>query len=167
MEGPLCKSTAIFVRPFTVPDFSETLPAGEYDLETELSAPPNHLDPESWKACVVVHLHPRVSHPGLARKLTVTLADLNSARAKDKLSGKDLADFLLEEMLADPMTRLVMKADGVSEMQIRYLYSASRSTVSDIEMLDREEERQEPRSRFREDSMIQTAENEGMPTLAE
>ena len=72
----------------------------------------------------------------------------------------------LEEMLADPMVRLVMEADGVSEIQIRYLYSASRSTVSDIEMLDQEEERQEPRSRFREDSMIQTAENEGMPTLA-
>lgn len=166
MEGPICKSTAIFNRPFSVHGFEETLPAGEYDLETELSAPPNHLDPESWKASVVVHLHPRVSHPGLARKLTVTLADLNNVRAKDKLSGKDLADFLLEEMLADPMTRLVMEADGVSEMQIRYLYSASRSTESDIEMLDQEKERQEPQSRFREDSMIQTAENEGMPTLA-
>ncbi|MEO3414947.1 hypothetical protein AAFO92_09850 [Roseovarius sp. CAU 1744] len=167
MKGPLCKSTAIFVRPFTVPGFSETLPAGEYDLETELSAPPNHLDPKNWEASVVVHLHPRASHPGLERNLTVTLANLNSARAKDKLSGKHLADFLLEEMLADPMTRLVMEADGVSEMQIRYLYSAARSTESDIEMLDQEEERQELQSRYREDSMIQTAENEGMPTLAE
>ena len=165
MESPLCKSTAIFVRPFTVPGFSETLPAGEYDIETELSAPPNHLDPESWKASVVVHLHPRASHPRLERSLTVTLADLNSARAKDKFSGKELAVFLLEEMLADPMTRLVMEADGVSEMQIRYLYSAERTTESDIEMLDQEEERQEPHCRFREDTMIQTAENEGMPTL--
>jgi hypothetical protein len=47
--------------------------------------------------------------------LTVSLADLDNVRAKDKLTGKPLSDFFLEEMLADPMVRLVMEADGVSE----------------------------------------------------
>lgn len=122
---------AVFSRAFTLPGFDESLPAGEYDIETELSAPPDHLDPEAWKASVLVHLHSRASHPGLVRSLTVSLADLDRARAKDKLSGKALSQVYLEEQLADPMVRLVMLADGVSEAQIRHLYSGSN--ISDAE----------------------------------
>ena len=101
MEDLTSKSIAVFARPFTVPGFGETLPAGEYDIETELVSPPDQKDPEAWKASVVVKLHPRVSHPGLTRTLTVSLADLDHVRARDKLTGKALSDFFLEEMLAD------------------------------------------------------------------
>jgi hypothetical protein len=117
------RTIAVFSQSFNLPGFDETLPAGDYDIETELSAPPDHLNPEAWKASVLVHLHTRKSHPGLTRSLTVSLADLDSAQARDKLSGKTLSQFFLEEMLADPMVRLVMQADGVSEDQIRHLYS--------------------------------------------
>lgn len=123
MDNLTSKTVAVFSRPFTVPGFTESLPAGEYEIETELASPPNHLDPEAWKASVLVKLHPRASHPGLARTLTVSLADLDRARARDKLTGRALSDFFLEEMLADPMVRLVMQADGVSEAQLRNLYS--------------------------------------------
>ena len=51
--------------------------------------------------------------------------------AKDKLTGKALTDFFLEEMLADPMIRLVMKADGVEEAELRSLYAGSRKRPSD------------------------------------
>ncbi len=117
------QSVAVFSNPFTIPSFNETLPAGEYDIETELSSPPDHQHPEMWKPSVIVTLHQRESHPGLARALTVSLADLDDARAKDKMTGKELADFFLEEMLSDPMVQMVMEADGVSERQLRYLYS--------------------------------------------
>ncbi|MFZ7092659.1 hypothetical protein [Primorskyibacter sp. 2E233] len=127
LEDHTSKTVAVFARPFTVPGFDETLPAGEYDIETELSSPPDHHNPEIWKASVMVHLHPRTSHPGLARSLTVSLADLDRARAKDKLSGNELSQVFLEEMLADPMVQLVMEADGVSEMQLRLLYSGART----------------------------------------
>lgn len=126
MENPNRQSVAVFSNPFTIPSFNETLPAGEYDIETELSSPPDHQHPEMWKASVIVTLHQRESHPGLARALTVSLADLDDARAKDKMTGKELADFFLEEMLSDPMVQLVMEADGVSERQLRYLYSNAR-----------------------------------------
>jgi hypothetical protein len=53
----------------------------------------------------------------------VPLAELEHAVAKDKLTGKALTDFFLEEMLADPMIRLVMQADGVAESDLRDLYS--------------------------------------------
>lgn len=123
MEDLTSKTVAVFSRPFTVPGFDETLPAGEYEIETEVASPPDQRDPAAWKASVLVKLHPRISHPGLARTLTVSLADLDQARAKDKLTGRELSDVFLEEMLADPMVRLVMEADGVSAAHLRHLYS--------------------------------------------
>ena len=121
----ISRTTIVFARPFDLPGFDERLPAGDYDVETELSAPPDHRDPGRWKASVMLELHPRSSHPGLARNLTVSLADLDGALARDKLTGKDLTTFLLDELLTDPMVRLVMQADGVSETHLRHLYSGS------------------------------------------
>lgn len=158
MDQLTSKAVAVFSRPFTLPGFDETLPAGEYDIETELSAPPGHLTPQAWKASVIIHLHPRASHPGLARSLTVSLADLESAQANDKLSGKKLSQFFLEEMLADPMVRLVMQADGVSEAQVRSLYLGEWVSDRDREQAAQSAEEASPSSAF----AIQAAENEGL-----
>ena len=163
MEDLMSKTVAVFARPFTDPGFAETLPAGEYEIETELVSPPDQKDPEAWKASVLVKLHPRKSHPGLARTLTVSLADLDHARARDKLTGTALSDFFLEEMLADPMVRLVMEADGVSEAHLRHLYSGRGTPDPDLNV---------PPStttthRTRDDASIRTAENEGMPSRLE
>jgi len=123
MDTKNSKTVAVFARPFCLPGFGETLPAGSYDIETELVPPPGHSDPDGWKASVVVTLHSRMSHPGLARTLTVPLADLEHAQARDRLSGRALLDFFLEDMLADPMVHMVMAADGVTEAHLRHLYS--------------------------------------------
>ncbi len=116
------KTTAVFLRPFQLPSFNETLPPGEYEIETQLLEPVDWIEPGTWTSSVLVRLHPRASHPGLSRTLTVPLAELEHAVAKDKLTGKALTDFFLEEMLADPMIRLVMQADGVAEADLRDLY---------------------------------------------
>jgi hypothetical protein len=125
------KTTAIFLRPFELPSFNETLPPGEYEVETQFPRPSAGVSPDAWKASVLVRLHPRTSHPGLSRSLTVPLAELERAVAKDKLTGKALTDFFLEEMLADPMIRLVMEADGVGEAELRDLYSRTRKPSAD------------------------------------
>ena len=153
MEDLTEKTVVVFARPFTVPDFDETLPAGEYEIETELVSPPDHRDPEGWKASVLVKLHPRVSHPGLARILNVSLVDLDLARAKDKLTGSALSDFFIDKMLADPMVRLVMEADGVSEVQLRHFYSGSRQPGAGSEKMRSVPESESPR----EVSSIQAA----------
>jgi hypothetical protein len=116
---PTIKTTAVFAQAFELPSFNETLPAGEYEIEAERLEPVDRIEPGSWTSSVLVRLHPRASHPGLTRTLTVPLAELERAVAKDKLTGKALTDFFLEEMLADPMIRLVMKADGVDESEVR------------------------------------------------
>ncbi|MBB3712015.1 hypothetical protein FHS00_001591 [Limimaricola variabilis] len=159
----LSRTTATFSRAFILPGFYETLPAGEYDLETELAAPLDHLDPAGWKASVRVHLHPCGTHPGLSRSLTVSLADLEFALMKDGLSDTDLRHAFLEGMLADPLVRLLMQADEVSEAELRRFYAcpppreprlaktADRSFVPKVvrAVADR--------------LAIQSAENEGMP----
>ncbi|AAV95533.1 hypothetical protein KQ247_00315 [Ruegeria pomeroyi] len=160
MEDLISKTVAVFVRSFTLPGFGETLPAGEYEIETELVSPPGHLDREAWKASVLVKLHARASHPGLARTLSVSLADLDHARARDKLTGKAVSDLFLEDMLADPMVRLVMAADGVSEAHLRHLYSDARTPRLYTGVLDAGVDSQ----RARDKMAIQVAENEGLPT---
>jgi len=117
------KTTAVFLRPFRLASLNETLPSGEYEIKTQLLEPVDWIEPGTWTSSVLVRLHPRASHPGLSRTLTVPLAELEHAVAKDKLTGRALTDFFLEEMLADPMIRLVMQADGVAEQDLRALYS--------------------------------------------
>jgi hypothetical protein len=159
MEELTSKTVAVFSRPFTVPGFAETLPAGEYEIETELVSPPDQQDPAAWKASVLVKLHHRISHPGLARTLTVSLADLDHARARDKLTGSALTDFFLEEQLADPMVQLVMKADGVSEAHLRHLYSGRGTSNPDLNVPVSKATTQ----RTWDEAAILAAENEGMP----
>jgi hypothetical protein len=162
------KTVAVLSRPFTVPGFAETLPAGDYEIETELVPPPDQKDPDAWKASVLVKLHPRTSHPGLARTLTVSLADLDYARARDKLTNKALSDFFLEEMLADPMVRLVMEADGVSEAHLRQLYSGRSTPAPDLNVPTPTATTQvTPDDGTRYDASIRAAENEGMPAQPE
>lgn len=163
MEDLTSKTVAVLARPFTVLGFNEALAAGEYEIETELVSPPDQKDPATWKASVLVKLHPRISHPGLARDLTVSLADLDHARATDKLTGKALSDLVLEGMRADPMVHSVMKADGVSEAHLRHLYSGLRRPQSDMDELDPKPAHQGAR----ENASIQAAENEGMPSRPE
>jgi hypothetical protein len=163
MAGQIIKSTAVFARPFSLPGFDEMLPAGEYDLETEISAPLDDLDPECWKASVMVQLHARGSHPGLSRSLTVPLSVLDHALARDKLTGSDLVDFFVEEMLADPMVRLVMKADCVSAADIRNIYAQKRPTEPPDFDLGRPAGNVQPPRAEQDRNALHAAENEGMP----
>ncbi|SIT18302.1 hypothetical protein SAMN05421759_12919 [Roseivivax lentus] len=165
MENLTSKTVAIFSQPFNVPGFDETLPAGEYGIETELMPPPNQRDPDAWKASVILTLHPRTTHPGLSRTLSLSLADLDYARARDKLTGKELSDFFFEEMLADPMVLLVMKADGVSETQLRNHYSVCKKRPSISGSNSPAKSSIGPG--LWDKSSIQAAENEGMPPRQE
>jgi hypothetical protein len=117
------KTTAIFLKPFELASFNETLPAGDYEIEVVLKDPVDGIGRGNETSCVLVHLQARTSHPGLSRTLTVPLAELDLAAAKDKLTGKALTDFFLEDKLSDPMIRMFMQADAVSEADVRGAYS--------------------------------------------
>lgn len=164
MAGPISRTTAIFGRPFSLPGFAEVLPAGEYDLETEISAPPDHRDPDRWTASVLVRLHARTSHPGLVRSLTVPLSALEDALGRDKLTGASLVDCFVEEMLADSMIQLVMRADRISEAEVRTLYAQSGSPEPPAAGPDLIGLHGQPSLAAQNCAAVQVAENEGMPT---
>lgn len=163
MEDLTSKTVAVLSRAFTVPGFAETLPAGDYEIETELASPPDHRDPEAWMSSVLVTLHPRISHPGLARTVTVSLADLDHARARDRLTDRASSDLFLEGMLADPMVRLVMQADGVSEAHLRHLYSGRRTPDPDLTVPAQATTTEGTRG----DASIRAVEAEGMRSRSE
>lgn len=119
----------VFHKPFELESFDETLPAGEYLIESELLTIGTVRADESLAASVLVHLHPQIAHPGLARTLTVPLGELEQAMATDRMGETELRDTFLEKMLADPLIRMVMLADGVSERELRHYY-ATRSPTS-------------------------------------
>jgi hypothetical protein len=131
------KTVAIFDRPFKLPGFDETLPSVEWDFETKFASQPDHMDLKAWKASVVVQLHKGEFHPGPTRSLSMSLVNLEHARTKHKLSGQDLSQIFFEDMLTDLILQRVMQADGVSEAQLRHLFSRSRKPPSDIEPIDR------------------------------
>ncbi|WP_238368672.1 hypothetical protein [Mesobacterium pallidum] len=118
------KTTTEFLQPFELAGFNETLPPGEYQIESRADGPVDRVAPGATTSSVLVRLHSRASHPGLDRTLTVPRAELEHAIARDKLTGQALTDRFLEEMLADPMIRLVMQADRVEESELRDLYAA-------------------------------------------
>jgi hypothetical protein len=64
------KTTVVFLKPFQLPSFNETLPPGEYDVETQLLEPIDWIEPGTWTSSVLVHLHARSAHPGLTRTLS-------------------------------------------------------------------------------------------------
>lgn len=125
------RTTAVLLQPFHLAHLNETLPAGEYTIETELPDPVTGIAAEDRVANVRVYLQARTSHPGRTRTLTVPLGELDRATAIDKLTGKGLTEFFVEEMLADPMIRLVMEADGVCEAEIRDLYFGTTGPAAD------------------------------------
>jgi hypothetical protein len=127
MQHVTRKATVVFARPFRVPGLEEVLPAGEYAVEAEITAPDGVAGPQGGAVSVLIHLHAVPANPGLARTLTIPLADLERALEEDRLSGQPLAEFLLDELLADPLVRLVMASDHVTEGQMRRLYSGLKA----------------------------------------
>ncbi len=104
----------------------------------------------------------RGSHPGLARSLTLPLSALEGALARDKHSGLDLVGFFVEEMLVDPMVRLMMRADRISEIEIRTLYAHGASGRQGGETPDQPEPPDAHRP-IATDAAVEGAENKGMP----
>ncbi|WP_191090231.1 hypothetical protein [Histidinibacterium aquaticum] len=113
------KTRATLLKPFRLATFDEVLPAGDYLIKMELIDPVDWIDPGDWIASVLVHLKSCASRSGRSRTLTVPLIELERAEAEDKVTGKALFDYFLQEMLADPMICLVMQADGVAEDKFR------------------------------------------------
>lgn len=98
-----------------------------YEPMRQIGIRPRDYVPAFHNASFGDRLQPRSLNPGKgpARAPTGRCGSLNDAASRDELPGKGLTEEFLERMLADPMTRLIMTADGVSEAEVRTLYQIS------------------------------------------
>lgn len=152
------KRKATVSRSFRFPSVGASLRSGEYELEVEVCVPLDHLTLESWRRFVLLHLDPLQSAAGVAPRVTAPLNELERAIASGPRSGPRR---VAEKMLAEPMVHQLMRADGVSESEVRQLYGVPS---------DRAVSPGQPRSRLPETPQssaereaVQAAENEGMP----
>lgn len=102
--------SAVFHRPFRLPGGEETFPPGEYAVEVERAEEP--------RAAVLIHLRRYPEGEGPVRTLTLPLADVQAA-----LAGRRTAP-PLDDLLTDPMVRLFMASDGVTDDEVRSLYGS-------------------------------------------
>ena len=107
--------------------FDGWLPAGTHDLESEQEILDGMSLPDCLRTSVVIHLHSKVGSPALAQTLTVPREALERAQIRDQAPAELPSDVLLAGMLADPIVRLVMLSDGVSETEVRSLVKAARA----------------------------------------
>ncbi|HVH03792.1 MAG TPA: hypothetical protein VM891_12760 [Amaricoccus sp.] len=106
--------SAVFHQPFRLPGGQETFPPGEYAVEVER--------PDERRAAVLIHLRRYPAGQGPVRTLTVPLADVQAA-----LAGHRTAAPPLDDLLSDPMVRLFMASDGVTDDEVRGLCDPARS----------------------------------------
>lgn len=103
-----------FRRPFVIDGFDGVLPAGAYKLESEQQILDGRFLPDSLRSSVLIHLHAKLGSPALAQTLTVPWDVLETALSCDQLPAEMPADLDLDQMMLEPIVRLVMSRDGVS-----------------------------------------------------
>lgn len=128
-----------FNRPFVLDGFKGTLPAGTYELESEQELLDGMSLPDCPRTSVLIHLHSKIGSPALAQTRTVPWEVLERAQIRDQAPAESPSDVVMNRLLADPIVRMVMLSDGVSETDVRRVVSAARarppklSSVDDIE----------------------------------
>jgi len=78
------KKTVTFTKPFVLGGFDEVLPAGAYSVETDEELLEGVSFPAYRRILTLIHLHPRPSHPGLTRTLTIDPNELDAALQRDQ-----------------------------------------------------------------------------------
>lgn len=112
-----------FAHSFALPGFDGQLPPGRYEFEVEIDVWRAYAAPTCWKDYILLHLHNPAPEPGMPTTLDVRLTDFESALARDALRGSNAQSAFLDGMLANPLVRLLMEADRVSETELRHLFA--------------------------------------------
>lgn len=79
-----------FERPFVLPGFDKTMPAGAYKVEIDEELLEGVSFPAYRRVAALLHLGPTPDHPGRSQTLTVDPNELDAALARD-LAANDAA----------------------------------------------------------------------------
>lgn len=76
--------TVTFERPFVLSGLDETLPAGDYTVETDEELLEGLSFPAYRRTSAFIKLHPKSGRPGHTRTLTVDPNELDAALQRDR-----------------------------------------------------------------------------------
>ncbi len=113
------RKTVTFSGPFVLNGVDETLPAGAYAVDTD-EEPIEGISFLAYRRLSTwLHVGGKPGSRVLDRVIAIDPKDLNAALMRDEAPAKMLNEPHLDEMLADPLVRLVMCSDGLSENDVR------------------------------------------------
>ncbi len=118
--------TVTFKRPFVLGGFDEELSAGTYSVETDEELLDGLSFPAYRRILTMIRLHAKSGHPGLTRTLTIDPKELDAALKRDQAAAMP-AEPDLDEMMMEPIVRLLMRRDGLSESEIRDVIKTART----------------------------------------
>jgi len=122
MADELRKTTITFSRPVRFPCGNRVLPAGVYWIEWRQRRRDGAETPQAPETEVLLRLG---AEPG-AETLTVQWGALCAALAGDQPCAGRSRKQPVDELLADPLVRLVMSSDGVTDHTLRRSLRAAR-----------------------------------------
>ena len=170
-------NTVTFKRPFVLGDFDEVQPAGVYRVETDEELLEFVSFPAYRRTLTMIHLHASPDHPGRSQMLDINPDDLEAALKRDDEAAELPADFEtgireaaastglepdLEEMMADPIVRSVMRSDGLSQVVAWDAIRAARAQMAAGGDLEARMSVEEVRELDADRSALERGENEGM-----
>ena len=122
--------TVTFTRPFLIGGFDEVLPAGEYCVETDEELLAGLSFSAYRRVLTVIHLPAASANRNLTRSLTIDPDELDVALKRDRAQAKIRAGVELEEIMSDPIARLVMNSDGLSEAAVWRVIESVRERMA-------------------------------------
>ncbi|AVX05935.1 hypothetical protein MXMO3_03432 (plasmid) [Maritalea myrionectae] len=161
MVKPTRNSVAFFSKPFKLPGFDSIQPAGAYKINSSLSRQQYRENPKPWTVSIHVRLRPKFPNRGQQFSFVVALTNCADVRAKNMLSGNELANLFFDRIQADPAVKLLMDYNESSGLQLQHLILGAPKHVAVSCVID-------PIHQIRanlDNFPIQVAENEGMPSL--
>ena len=112
------------MRPFLLEGQVATLPAGAYRVDTKEGVFDGMVRAGHQRTSARNHLHGKPGTGGVAPTLTIfPREDSEMALTRAMSPAAPLAEPDLDEMMTEPVVRLVMHGDGISEADIRGVFS--------------------------------------------
>lgn len=122
MADELRKTTLTFSRPAQLAGAGRVLPAGDYLIEWRQ----HFLDDVSLPEAPATEVRLHLGTDDAAEVLTVAWVELRAALLRDRAPLPRPGKPPVDDLLADPLIRLVMSSDGLSDHAVRRALRAAR-----------------------------------------
>ena len=129
MTMRVSNTTVTFRKPFFIGGSDEILPAGVYRVESRNWFQSGKFLCDLLRPSALLELHLKPDCPGSAQILTISRSKLEATLECDHSPAAIPGEPDLDELMLEPIVRLVMRSDGLSESDVRGVIEMARETV--------------------------------------